>query len=116
MNNSKLSKTDMKKIGNNEQQAKRKKKVSTIILRCFEALIGVAYVVIMVLGRFFLPKDNKFYKSFDLFSGVNPLPIARILSYVLLVIVAATILRIIIGGLSKNEKITKKISIMLIVP
>ena len=113
-NNVKLSKDDIKKITKTEQPSKKKTNVSKVILRCFEIIIGIAYVVILAAGRFFIPKDIPFFQSFDLFSGVNPVPLARTLSYALLVVVAGTILRIVIKGLSKNKTITKKTGVAVI--
>ena len=112
----KLSKEDMKKIHKQDpsQQPKKKIGIPTLIFRVLEVLIGIAYIVILAFGRFFLPQNNDFVKSFDIFSGVNPMPIARILSYALFVVVAGTILRIVINGLSRNKTITKKTGVAVI--
>ena len=111
MSQHKLSKDDIKKVTKEEPAAAKKINVPMLTVHIIEALIGVAYAVILAFGRFFLPQDNEFFQSFDLFSGVNPMPIARTLSYVLFVIVAATILRILLKGLSMNKVITKKFSV-----
>ena len=111
MSQQKLSKDDIKKVTKEEPKAAKKIIVPMLTVHIIEALIGVAYAVILAFGRFFLPKDNEFFQSFDLFSGVNPMPIARTLSYVLFGIVAATIRRILLKGLSMNKVITKKFSV-----
>ena len=111
----KLSKEDMKKIHQNSDSPQEKKKnIPKIILRTIEALIGVAYIVILVFGKLFIPQDIEFFQSFNIFSGVNPMPLARTLSYVLFVVVAGTLLRIIINGLAKNKTITKKTGVAVI--
>lgn len=114
----KLTKEDMERIKNSSNSSDpkpvKKGNVGKIVLRVFEVLIGLAYVAVLAFGRFFIPAENEFYQSFDLFSNTNPIPIVRSLSYVLMVIVAATILRIIIGGLAKNKTITKKTGVAII--
>ena len=111
----KLSKEDLEKVTKNEQVEQEKKKIGPMfIVRIFEILIGVAYIVMLAFGRLFMPADNAFYQSFDIFSKTNPMPWVRLASLVLLVIVAGTILRIIIKALSKNKTITKKTSVAVL--
>ena len=111
----KLGKDDIKKVVKEEKTVEKKKKnVPMIIIRTLEVLIGLAYVAVLAFGKYFIPEDNKFYKSFNLFSGSNPTPMARLLSYALLAIVVGTILRIIIKALSKNKTITKKTSVAVL--
>ena len=100
----KLSEEDIKKVVKEEDKViEKKKKINPMmIVRIFEILIGVAYAVVLGLGRFFFPAENEFYQSFDLFSGVNPMPLARLLSIVMLVIITGTILRIILLGIGKG--------------
>ena len=101
----KLSKEDLEKVvkKDDEKIEKKKKKITPMmIVRIFEILIGLGYAVVLGLGRFFFPAENEFYQSFDLFSGANPMPIIRLLSTVLLVIVLGTLLRVIILGISRG--------------
>lgn len=115
MSDRKLSKNDIEKL-QKEQPKPEKKKINKpmLVVHIIEILIAVAYAVILAFGNYFLPKDNEFFISFNIFSGANPLPIARTLSYVLFVIVAATLLRIILNGLTKNKAITKKIGVAIL--
>ena len=111
----KLSKEDIKKLKQDAPQPEKKKvNVPKLILHIVEILIGLAYVGVLAFGRFFIPASNEFYQSFDLFSGANPMPIARLLSYVLFVLVVGTLLRIILNGLSKNKTVTKKTGVAII--
>ena len=111
----KLGKDDLKKITKDTPKTSKKKtNIPMLIVRILEIIIGVAYAVALAFGKLFIPADNKFYQSFNLFSGVNPMPLARSLSYFLLVVVAGTLLRIIIKYLSKNKTITKKTSVALL--
>lgn len=111
----KLSKDDISKVVKQENETKEKKKITPMfIVRIFEILIGAAYLVMLAFGRFFMPEGNEFYQSLDLFSSSNPIPWVRMVSTVLLVITAATILRIIIKALSKNKTVTKKTSVAVL--
>ena len=105
----KLSKEDMAKIRKEEPKSDKKKLgVGTIIFRVIQIIIALGYITVLAFGRLFIPAGNEFYLSLDLFSGVNPMPLARILSYALLVLIAGTILRFVLMMLSNNKTITKK--------
>lgn len=112
----KLSKEDMGKIMQTETPSEKAKKKITFmtVFRCFEILIALAYVVVLVFGRFIFPADSAFYQSFDLFSKENPMIWVRHVSTVLAIIIAGTLLRIIIKLLSKNKTITKKTSVAVL--
>ena len=113
-NFNKLSKDDLKKVVKEENQKEQKKKITTtMIIHIFEIVIGVVYLAFLGCGRLFLA-DKEFYQSYDVFGKNNPMPWVRLVSTILLVIVAATILRLIIKGLSKNKTITKKTSIAVL--
>ena len=115
MSMQKLSKDDVKKVLKEDPNAaKKKKNIPTIIWRVFEAILGIGYAVVLGCGRFFIPADNQFYQSFDLFSGANPVPLARLLSYACFVIVVATLLRIMLKGMTKSKAITKKIGVAIL--
>ena len=111
--NLRIDKADMDRIkaeNNIQSEGSPKKKIPTkkIVLWTIMCLIGVAYVTIMGFGRFFLPEGNKFYQSFDIFSSVNPVGYARLLSYALLVVVLGSLLRAVFGLLRSSEKLTKR--------
>lgn len=111
-----IDKKQMEKIQkeNNLQpeDQKTKKTIPTkkIIFWTVFGLIGIAYIVILAFGRFFIPAGNEFYQSFDIFSKTNPNNYFRILSYALLVITAGSLLRVVFQLLRKNDKLTKKLS------
>ena len=110
----KLGKSDINKVVKKEKKVEKKKNVHMILLRTLEVLVGVAYAVILFFGKYFFAEDSSFYKSFNVFSASNPEPMARLLSYALLVIVVGTLLRIFIKALSKNKTITKKTSVAVL--
>ena len=112
-NNHKLSQDDIKKVVK-EENKKQKRNIPMIILRSFEILIGIAYMVVLGFGRFFIPAGNEFYQSFDIFTKANPMPLAQLISYTMLIIVIGTLVRILIKFLSKNKTITKKTSVAVL--
>ncbi|MBQ2070612.1 MAG: mechanosensitive ion channel [Bacilli bacterium] len=112
MSEHKLTKDDIKKVTKEEPVANKKKvNVPMLVIHIIEILIAAAYITILAFGRIFLPAGNEFFMSFDLFSGVDPLHPARLLSYALFSTIVATVLRIILKLLSKNKAITKKLSV-----
>lgn len=110
----KLSKNDVKKVIKEEQNEKKFKVTPTFVIRVVEALIGIAYLVILFFGKYFFSATNEFYKSFNIFSDENPMAWARLMSTILLVIVIATTARLVLHLLSKCRPITKKISIAIL--
>lgn len=109
-----IDKAQIEKIRkeNEIQPEEQKKKIPTkkIVVWTIFGVIGIAYVVMLAFGRFFISANNEFYQSFDIFSGKNPVNYARILSYALLVITAGSLLRVIFQFLRQNDKLTKKMS------
>lgn len=110
--NLRIDKADMDRIKekNGIETDGKKKKIPTkkIVIWVIMCVIGVAYAVFMLLGRYFMPADNQFYQSFDLFSKTNPINYVRLLSYGLLVIIAGALLRAIFQFLKSNDKLTKR--------
>ena len=110
--NIRIDKADMDKImeekGIKPAESKKKIPAKKIVVWTLMCLIGVAYVVIMGFGRYFLPTGSEFYQSFDIFSATNPMGYVRLLSYALLIITAGSLLRAILLFLRSNEKITKR--------
>lgn len=108
---SKLTKNDIDKATEKKtvkDKTKRIKNVPLFVLHIVEILIGVAYVVLLAFGRLFLPQDNEFFQSFNIFSGANPMPNARLLSYALLVIIIGTLIRILIKFVGERRVKAKK--------
>ena len=99
-----------KDIQPDNQQAEKKIPANKIVFWTIFGLIGVAYVVMLAFGRFFMPKGNAFYQSFDIFSEKNPINFFRILSYALMVITVGSLLRVVFQLLRKSDKLTKKMS------
>ena len=92
------------------QEPKKKVPVGKIIFWTLFCLIGLAYIAVLAFGSLFIPEENEFYQSFNIFSNTNPNNFARILSYALFVIIAGTLLRGIFQLLRKCDKLTKKMS------
>ena len=107
----KLTKEDIQKATKEIPTEKKKINVPMLVVHIVEILVAIAYAVILAFGRLFIPENIEFFRSFDLFSGVNPMPPARLLSYALFAIIIATVLRIFLKGLSLNKTITKKLSV-----
>ena len=115
----KLSKDDIEKAtGKHKQphQPKEKKKINVpmLIVHIFEILFSIGYAVILAFGSLFLPKNNDFWTSFNIFQAANPLPIARLLSYACFAIIVATLVRILLKGLTKSKKVTRKIGVAVL--
>jgi len=110
----KLSKDDMKKVIKEEPKEQKKVNVPNLILRIVEILISLAYVVFFFFGRLMLGEGNEFATSLNFLAKENPMPWVRSLSYVMLILIIGTLLRIILKALSKNEKITKKTSVAVL--
>ena len=108
----KLTKDDVKKVIKEQPDTQKKKiNVPMLVVHIIEILISAAYVVFLAFGTLFVPQNIDFFVSFNLFSGANPMPMARLLSYGLFAVIIATIARILLKGLSKNKTITKKLSV-----
>ena len=114
--NLRIDKADMDRIRREKgiapdgQPEKKKVPVKKILVWTIMCLVGAAYIVIMGFGRYFPAalSQSEFYQSFDLFSKVNPINYARLLSYALLVIVAGSLLRAIFQFLRASDKLTKR--------
>lgn len=111
----KLDKSDIDRIKEEngiEPEKKKEKKtalVKKIILWSVLGLIGAAYVVILAFGGLFIPAENEFFQSFNIFYQDNPVPYARLLSYGILVIIAGSLLRGIFALISSSEKLSKRL-------
>ena len=118
-NNRRIDRGEMEKVLKVDSNKKHIKKLSgfKLALSIIGAIIAVAYILALIIGRFVIPTDAAiypFYQSFDIFSKDNPQPYIRLASYVLLTITAGTILRVTLRQLSKNKKITKKTGIAIL--
>lgn len=115
-----ISKEDMEKLhnsgkkSNNDDKPKKPKlKTSTLVLRIVFAVIAVAYVVALVFGNFFLPKD--FMDALNPFSGAeNPNNVIRCISMCILVLCVGTIIRAIISKVAAKRTAEKKKGVALI--
>ena len=109
----KLDKADIDRIKekNGIEPDKKSKKpvpVKKIIIWSLLAIIGIAYVVVLVFGKYFIPANNEFFQSFNIFAQDNPVPRARLLSYGILVIVACSLVRAIFALIQSNDKLSKR--------
>ena len=118
----KLSKADMEKLhgGNNKNNKENKKakpkpklKTSTLIARTVLGGISCAYIMVLIVGGYFLPKE--FMDSLNPFSGVeNPNNFIRAISLCILVLCASLIIRLIIGKVASKRLEDKKGGVALI--
>ena len=110
--NIKIDKADIERIKEEkgvEGEGKPKKEVPVkkIVYWSIIGLITLAYVIVLAFGSLFIPKDNEFYQSFNIFSSTNPVGYARLLSYAILVVCAGLLARgaiALILRLGKNKK------------
>ena len=115
----KISKEDMerlhgggKKTPNNKKE-KPKIKTSTLVLRVILAVVAVAYIVVLLLGRLFLPTE--FMDGFNPFSGApEPNPVIRAISLIILVVCVSFLLRLIIDSIAAKRTAEKKSGVALI--
>lgn len=107
----KLDKADIDRIKEKDGVEPKKKPlpVKKIVLWSILSLIGIAYVVILAFGRFFIPAEIEFFQSFNIFSQDNPVTYARLLSYAILIIVAGSLLRAIFALIQSNDKLSKRL-------
>ena len=116
----KISKEDMEKLQNsgkeppkNKKEDKPKPKTSTVVLRVVLGLVAVAYAVLLAFGKNFLPQD--IMDSLNPFSGVEASNgILRSVGIAIIVIVASTVVRFIIGKIAAKRLADKKSGVALI--
>ena len=100
-----------------EAKAAEKPKLSTgtIIFRVVAVVIVVAYVVLLLFGKYFMDPNGVFLRSLNVFQPTdNPNSWVRAISLAILVLCASFILRFFIDRMTKNEKITKKTGVAVI--
>lgn len=119
-----ISKEDMERLhrsgknaphnNNHKKKAdKPKMKTSTLVFRVILAVVAVAYIVVLTLGRLFLPTD--FMDSANPFSGApTPNPVIRAVSLCILVICVSFILRLFIDMVATKRTAQKKSGVALI--
>jgi len=115
----KISKEDMEKLhgGSNKDPNKKKAdkpklKTSTLVFRVVLLVVAVAYIVILLLGRLFLPTE--FVDSMNPFGGTAPNPVIRAISLCILVICVSYILRFFIDRIAAKRTAEKKSGVALI--
>ena len=122
-----ISKEDMERLqnsaqtpknddGNNQKKPKSDKpkiKTSTLVLRIVFSVIACAYILTLIFGGLFLPKE--FMDSLNPFSGVkNPNNVIRAISWGIIVICASIIIRMIISKAAQRRVEAKKSGAALI--
>lgn len=114
----KISKEDMEKLQksageSSENKEKEKLKLSTIVFRVAFGVIVAAYIIILLTGSFYMPKE--FIDSLNPFSGVkNPNNLIRVISIAIIVLCASVILRIIIKKTADKMLAQKKSGVALV--
>ena len=74
-------------------------------IKCFFALIALAYFVLLIFGGSIFSGANDFYQSLNMFSGIaNPNMLIRIVSYFIFILTISWVLRYILMFLSKHIK------------
>ena len=112
--NLRLDKADIDRIKekNGIDPDKKEKKalpVKKIVIWSILTLIGIAYIVLLAFGKFFIPAENEFFQSFSIFGAMNPVPYARLLSYGIFVILVGSLLRAIFALIMLSDKLSKRL-------
>jgi small conductance mechanosensitive channel len=113
-NTTKLSKEDIKKLNKDNPKPEKKKNVPMITIRTIEVIIALCYIIILAFGKLFIPENLEFFQSFNIFSGANPVPNARLLGLALFVIIIGTLVRICLKLLGKKPSIKKVMSVAVL--
>ena len=104
-----------KKGGKPDQPVKPKISAGTLAFRIICIVIVVAYFVLLLFGKFFLPEDGEFLRSLNVFKETeNPNTWIRAISLAILTLCASFVLRFFIGRMAKNKNITKKTGVAVI--
>ena len=115
-----IDRDDLKQMmggaGDVQQQEEEKKLTKgAIALRIITIVLLVAYLVALLFGAKIFPEDSGIYESLNIFSGVEePDAFVRALSYAILTLAVSRAIRIMIGRMAKDEKITKKTGVAII--
>ncbi len=97
------------------EAAKPKKNTGAMVVRAILIAIVVVYFILLFFGKFFLPADSVILNSINIFSKEPPANhMLRMLSYIILTLAVAGILRFYINRMTKNEAITKRTGIAVI--
>ena len=111
----KLSQAEMEKL--NVQQKAKKSNLSggAIFVRVVGAVIAIAYFVVLLFGKYFLPADSELLNSVNIFSKAAPANhMIHIVSLGIFTLTIAAILRIFIGRMAKDPKVTKRTGVAVI--
>ena len=110
--NIRIDKADLERIKKEngvegEGKAKKEVPVKTIVYWSIIGVVTLAYVIMLAFGSLFIPAENEFYQSFNIFSSTNPVGYARLMSYAILIVCAGLLARgaiALILKLGKNKK------------
>lgn len=120
-NETKLGKKDMERL--EKDRKKNHEPVEELparssgaaLLRAIGVLIAIAYFVLLIFGRLFLPADGTFLNSLNVFSGAEaPNRLVRIISLSVLTLSISGILRFFIGRMANNKSLTKRTGVAVI--
>ena len=97
-----------------EEQAK-KTNVGKIITRVIAGIVAVAYYVLLLFGKYFMPADGEFLRSLNVFSGQEaPNALIRAASLCILTLSVSCVLRFFINRAAKDKNITKKTGVAVL--
>ena len=98
-----------------EEKEKEKLTPGALAFRIFAVAVVVAYLVLLIFGKHFLPENGVFLSSLNVFKeSENPNAWIRAISLGILVLCASRILRFFIDKLSQNKNVTKKTGVAVI--
>jgi len=102
-------------VGAEHEKEKEEKTIGDILFQVVMAVIAVAYFVVLIFGKFFLPEDSEFLLSLNVFSDAeNPNRLIRVISLAILTLSVSWILRFFIGRMARNKTVTKRTGVAVI--
>ena len=88
---------------------------AALALRVIVAIIVIAYFVLLFFGKSIIPEQTVFLNSINVFTKPEPSNhMIRLLSYCVLTITVAAILRYFIGRMANNKALTKRTGVAVI--
>ena len=99
-----MKKAKKEKILTPEESQKQKKVrfIIDVVMLCLWIAITVAYLVLIIFGRYMFPATSIFWRSFNIFSGAgDPNVWVRVVSYILFCLCVSWVARIVLKQLGK---------------
>jgi len=98
-----------------KKKEEKKLTATGIAFRIMLAVVAAAYFVLLIFGKYFLSEGSELLSSLNVFSDEeNPNRLIRIISIIILTLPISTILCVIISGMAKSKKLTRRTGVAFI--